>query len=57
MKTEGKVIKMKHVEETPADVAISRNMQNLFATYGEKKVRATLKTLFNLEAKRSKKAA
>lgn len=50
-KKQAKVIKTHHAEQTPTDVAISRNIQNLFATYGEKKVRASLKELFNMEYK------
>ena len=48
-----KVIKTVHAEQTPADVAISRSLQNLFATYGEDKVRASMKELFGFESKRS----
>lgn len=52
------VIKTPHADSTPADVAISRIMQNLYATYGEKKVKASLKQLFNLAPqKKTKKVA
>lgn len=47
---EKKVIKTKHAELTPADVAISRHIQNMFATYGEKKVRASMKELFGMKS-------
>lgn len=57
-KKNGKVIPMPNVEQTPADVAISRAVQNLFATYGEKKVRASIKELFSVApAKRARKGA
>ena len=50
-KEQAKVIATKYLTQTPADVAISIHMQNMFATYGEKKVRASLKELFNMEHK------
>lgn len=56
-KQECKVIKMPVVDVTPADVAISRNIQNMFATYGEEKVRASLKELFGMDSKKNKKVA
>lgn len=57
MEKKSKVIPMKHVEQTPADVAISRHIQNMFATFGESKVRASMKELFKMESKQSKKVA
>lgn len=53
------VIETVHSKSTPQDVAISRAMQNLYATYGEKKVKASLKELFNLapHEKKVKKAS
>lgn len=54
----GKVIKMKHAELTPADIAISRHIQNMFATYGEKKVRNSMKELFGMKSNvKTKKVA
>lgn len=55
-KEEAKVITHPKALETPPDVAISRVMQNLFATYGENKVRNTLKELFNLKTNNKKVA-
>lgn len=54
-----KIIRTKYVEETPGDVAISRHIQNLFATYGEERVRESLKTLFGVttKTKKAKKSA
>lgn len=58
-KKQAKVLPIsKHLDQTPADAAISVHMQNLFATYGEAKVRKTLKELFGMGGqKRSRKAA
>lgn len=57
MKKQAKIIVMPIVDQTPADVAISRNIQNLFATYGEDKVRASLKELFGMNSKKRAKRA
>lgn len=46
---------MDTAESTPPDVAISLHIQNMFATYGEQKVRKALKELFGMEYKPSKK--
>lgn len=56
------VLKMKdETEQMPADVAISLHIQNMFSTYGELKVKETLKELFNLkfvnQKHKNKKAA
>lgn len=57
-KQNDKVIPMPSASQTPADVAISRCMQNMFATYGEKKVRASLKELFGMKSnEKTKKVA
>jgi len=52
-----KVIDHPAKETTPADVAISLHMQNMFATFGEDKVRASLKELFAMEYKPVKRKA
>jgi hypothetical protein len=53
------VLKLESAEMTPTDVAISRHIQNLFATYGEEAVKASMKELFGLcsKAPKSKKVA
>lgn len=38
-----------YVNEMPADVAISLHIQNLMETYGEAKIRNSLKELFSIE--------
>lgn len=54
-KEETKILVHPQTEMTPADLAISRHMQNMYATYGEEKVRNSLKELFGLEFKPVKK--
>lgn len=49
-----KVIDHPAKESTPVDYAISIHMQNLYATYGEDKVKASLKELFGMESKKKK---
>lgn len=56
-KNTAKIIKMQSAETTPVDVAISMVVQNLFATYGEKHVRSSMKVLFGLSSKQKSKAA
>lgn len=56
MKKDSQIVHHPALEITPPDVAISRVIQNLFATYGEKKVRASAKELFGRK-RPSKKAA
>jgi hypothetical protein len=56
------VIKIKSIHDLPpTDVAISIHIQNLFATYGEARVKESLKDLFNLkfidQKPKNKKAA
>jgi hypothetical protein len=52
-----KITKLPQAETTPIDVAISRHLQNIIATYGETKVRNSLNYLFDLKIpKNSKKA-
>jgi hypothetical protein len=52
------VIALDSALQTPPDVAISRVIQNMFATYGEDKVRKSLEELFKMKSpKRDKKAA
>lgn len=55
-KKDANIIKMIHAETTPVDLAISRCMQNLYATYGEDKVKVSLNELFGMKSK-SKKVA
>lgn len=49
-KEESNIVRTKHLDETPGDVAISRCVQNLFATYGEARVRESMKILFNMKS-------
>jgi hypothetical protein len=56
-KKETKILKLPITDYTPADVAISIHLRNLFATYGEDKVRASLKELFGMDSKHQKKVA
>lgn len=56
-KKEAKVIYLPSASEQPADYAISMVVQNLFATYGEDKVRASMKELFGMKSKAKAKAA
>lgn len=49
------IIKLDTANQTPPDVAISTHIQNMFATYGEQKVRKALKELFGMEYKPTKK--
>lgn len=50
-----KIIDHPKKDENPVDYMISVHMQNMYATYGEDKVRNTLKELFGLEFKPAKK--
>jgi hypothetical protein len=50
-----KIIPMPGIELIPVDYAISICIQNMFATYGEAKVRASLKELFGMDSKQSNK--
>lgn len=50
-KEECKIIVHPASENTPVDLAISRHMQNMYATFGEDKVRESLKELFAMEYK------
>lgn len=50
------VIQMPGVDQVPVDYAISMVMQNMFATYGEAKVRASMKQLFGMNSKKKKAA-
>lgn len=49
----GKLLKLKSSEHISADLAISMIMRNLFATYGEDKVRASVQELFQIHAEMS----
>ena len=51
------IIPMPGIEYVPVDYAISICIQNMFATYGETKVRASLKELFGMDSNSNKKVA
>lgn len=46
-----KIIQFPGSDKIPVDVAISNTMRNMFLTFGEEKVRASLKELFGMDSK------
>lgn len=49
---ETNLLKLEIAEPLPTDYMITIHIQNLFATYGEDRVRHSMKTLFNMDSKK-----
>lgn len=56
-KQNSKVIDHPKIDDNPIDYMISIHIRNMYATYGEEKVKNSLKELFNLEYKPKKRKA